>query len=357
MTNNFPAFALQLDCIIFGLQKYGGISNYWARLIDSILREDRYQLDLILPKNIIFREFNPTWLKSRHVQKETLAAQLTRYLSCANTQTNDIFHTSYYRLPSRKPRRYVATAYDFIYERYRPGPAKWVHTIQKRRCLERADVISCISSFTRDDILQVFPKIDSRRLHVVPLGVDTGTFFPDAQPTDAGLQSTVLFVGHRGGYKRFDLAVDAMRPLPRQFILGIVGPPLGTEERARLDAVVPGRWTHFGTVSSSRLRELYSSVYALIFPSNCEGFGLPVLEAMSCGCPVVAANRASLPEVGGTAALYAKEQRSDCYSEALMQLENTSLRKQLIAEGASRAAQFSWAETTRRTQALYALSL
>jgi mannosyltransferase len=187
--------------------------------------------------------------------------------------------------------------------------------------------------------------------------VDTDTFFPDAKPTDVGLQNTVLFVGGRSGYKRFDLAVDAMRSLARQFILGIVGPPLGPEERAQLDSAVPGRWIHFGTVSSSRLREIYSSVYSLIFPSDCEGFGLTVLEAMSCGCPAVVANRGSLPEVGGTAVLYAEEQRSDCYSEALIRLEDGRLRKKLIAEGASRAAQFSWAETGRRTQALYTSSL
>ena len=143
----------------------------------------------------------------------------------------------------------------------------------------------------------------------------------------------------------------------KQYKLGIVGSPLGSEETAKLDSTVRRRWIYLGTVSSSRLREIYSSVYALIFPSDCEGFGLTVLEAMSCGCPVVVANRASLPEVGGTAALYAREQRSDCYSAALVQLEDISLRRQIIAAGTSRAAKFSWAETNRRTKALYALSL
>jgi mannosyltransferase len=259
-------------------------------------------------------------------------------------------------LPAHRAKRYVVTAYDFMYERYRKGPARWVHTLQKRRSLERADVISCISAFTRDDVLEFFPHIDPARLRVVPLGVDTDTFFPDRKPDDAPLAQTVLFVGQRGGYKRFDLAMDAVRAAQAPLRLGIVGPELSAEERSLLDSTLGRRWQHFGPVSSSRLRELYSSAYALLFPSDCEGFGLPVLEAMACHCPVVAAHRASLPEVGGNAALYAKEQRTDDYAQALCQLSVHEVRARLIADGMRRIDQFTWAQTCRKTQELYQLA-
>ena len=342
-----------LDCIIFGLQKQGGVSNYWYKLLESYLKSSPELYSLLLPRVIKFEGYQKELFSRFSVRNEFLPASISRYFPCAEFGLGDVFHTSYYRLPTWKPKRYVVTAYDFIYERYRKGSARWIHSLQKRRSLERADVIPCISKFTRDDVLQFFPQIDPSRLHIVPLGVDTDTFYPDPQEMDKWLKNTVLFVGQRNGYKRFDLAVNAMRVIERQFILGIVGPQLSADEQELLNRVLAGRWQYFGAVSSNRLRQLYSSVYALLFPSECEGFGLPMLEAMACNCPVVAARRASLPEVGGDAALYAQDQHPDDYSEILKILTDDSLRSMLVDAGASRAKQFSWMETCRMTRELY----
>ncbi|MEY4505574.1 MAG: hypothetical protein RL297_152 [Pseudomonadota bacterium] len=349
-----PAAAV-LDCIIFGLQQHGGISNYWARLLESYDSSTDMTINLVLPRDIRFQGFKNEWLTRFPFYRESTSTRVSRYLSERSSSKYDVFHTSYYRTPTMKTRRYVVTAYDFMYERYRSGPARWVHTMQKRRSLERADVISCISAFTRDDVLEFFPHIDQARLRVVPLGVDNDTFYPDRQHEDAALARTVLFVGLRGGYKRFDLAVAAVRAAESPLALGIVGPSLNDGERAQLDAALGDRWQYFGAVSAARLRELYSSAYALLFPSDCEGFGLPVLEAMACHCPVVAANRASLPEVGGDAALYAPEQRADDFAEALNRLDQGNLRARLVAMGDARVSQFTWAHTCRKTQDLYQL--
>jgi mannosyltransferase len=246
----------------------------------------------------------------------------------------------------------VVTVYDFMYERYRSGPARLIHSRQKRRSLERADIISCISSFTRDEVLEFCPSVDPARLQVVPLGVDTDQFYPDPQRIDSQLASAVLFVGMRRGYKQFNLAVQALRMLP-QLELGVVGDKVDVVERTMLDRYLPNRWREFGAVPTQRLRQLYSSVYALILPSDCEGFGLPVLEAMACGCPVVAANRASLPEVGGSAGIYAWEQRPEAYSEALATLESNAQRSQSAEAGLARVRCFSWSKTIRLTKELY----
>jgi mannosyltransferase len=344
-----------LDSIIFGLQRHGGIANYWARLLDAFVDDSDLRCKLILPRVISFEGFKREWIGRVPVEREALSPRLGRLLRSGGCSIEDIFHTSYYRIPIVKPRRYVVTAYDFMYERYRKGMVRWVHTLQQRRSMERADVVSCISEFTRRDILELFPHIDSSRLKVVHLGVDTNTFYPDFKDGDALLSNTVMYVGLRRGYKRFDLAVESVRALPVPFILGIVGPALHKEERDYLDTTLGDRWQEFGSVSSDRLRELYSSVYALIFPSDCEGFGLPVLEAMACGCPVVASNCASLPEVGGDAALYAPAQRSEDYSDALLRLNVGGLRQHLIERGNSRVSEFTWAETCRKTKELYHL--
>jgi mannosyltransferase len=347
---------LVLDCIIFGLQGNGGISSYWARLLESYLTNLPNRPELVLPRHIQSRDFREEWNSHFRVQRELIPHFLSRYFVNPNCGKGDVFHTSYYRLPARKPKNYVVTAYDFIYERYQKGPARTIHTLQKRRSLERADTIACISKFTRDDVLMFMPHIDPARLHIVPLGVDINTFYPDVQLADASLRHTVLFVGQRGGYKRFDLAVRALCISDVRFVLGIVGPPLSRYENTILNTSLKERWNYFGAVSSVRLRQLYSSAYALIFPSDCEGFGLPMLEAMACNCPVVAAGRTSLLEVGGEAALYAREQRADDYSAALELLRNGSIYDKVITDGAARVAKFSWTETSKKTISLYNLA-
>lgn len=345
--------SVTLDCIIFGLQQYGGISNYWARLLDSHTASTLTSQDLILPRDILFRGFKEEWLTAYPVQRELISPRFSRFLPAKHNNNCEILHTSYYRMPARNTKKYVVTAYDFMYERYRKGPASWIHAIQKRRSLERADIISCISSFTRDEVLEFCPRVDGSRLHVVPLGVDTNIFYHDKQTGDEALSQIVLYVGLRGGYKRFDLAVKAVGAACVRLTLGIIGPVLNKDERDFLNTTLGNRWQYFGAVSTLRLRQLYSSAYALIFPSDCEGFGLPVLEAMACHCPVVAANRASLPEIGGNAALYAPEQRVDDFAEALNLLKQHSLRQCLIRRGETRVSMYTWTNTFNKTQALY----
>jgi mannosyltransferase len=248
---------------------------------------------------------------------------------------------------------YVVTVYDFIYERFSDGPARWVHSWQKDRAIRRADAVICISHATRADVLRYVPSVNPARLHVVHLGVDQDTFFPETPDERSTLENVVLYVGQRRAHKRFDLAVASLTQC-RELSLGIVGPPLSADETEVLDARLAGRWHFFGSVPASRLRQLYSAVFAFIFPSDYEGFGLPVLEAMACGCPVVAAHQASLPEVGGSAALYATEQQPELFSAALNQLQSSAAdRQSRIAAGLQHVRRFSWARTFDETLAIY----
>jgi mannosyltransferase len=283
--------------------------------------------------------------------RERLTARFSRYLQTRVSNDARIFHTSYYRLPHRRVDRYVVSAYDFTYERYRAGLARAVHSKQKLASIRRADAVLCISDSTRRDILEFCPGIDHTRLHVVHLGVDRDAFFPEVRsPSERPI--SVLFVGQRGGYKRFDLAVAAVQRSP-QLSLGIVGPSLTQQERETLHGILGSRWVEHGPVSTAELRRLYSSAFAFVFPSDYEGFGLPVLEAMACGCPVIAAARSSLPEVGGTAALYAGRQEPDDYAAALHALDSAARRSAAIREGFDRVEAFTWAQTMNQTMAIY----
>jgi len=346
--------AVTLDGIVFGLQRYGGISNYWGRLVRHLDAEPGISVHEVLPRELRYQEYDPAWHARASVHTESLRNGVARYLDvgAAGRAPGDVFHTSYYRVPSRKASRYVVTVYDFIYERYVHGPARWVHTWQKLRSIRRADAVLCISGATRDDVLRHAPDVDPAKVHVVYLGVDTQSFHPVAA-AGAARDNRVLYVGQRAGYKRFDLAVEAMAQCP-DLTLDIVGPPLSAEETARLESRLHGRWHLHGSVPGARLRELYSTAFAFIFPSDYEGFGLPILEAMACGCPVVAAHTASLPEVGGDAAVYAREQRPGAYAEALLALQGSpSARQAAIEAGLRRVQRFSWDRTFDETLAAY----
>lgn len=341
-----------LDCIIFGLQRFGGISNYWARLVDHAASDSSRQWHLILPKRITYYDFVIAWKQRLATINEQWPARATRYLNAPVPDRHGIFHTSYYRLPRVRTSRYVVTVYDFTYERYRSGIARRVHTLQKLRSIRSADAVICISEATKNDVQEFCPEIDPSRIYVVHLGVDTDIYFKDASAEDPALEETVLFVGQRNGYKRFDLAIDAIRERPT-LKLGIVGPALTSDERTRLRDALGTRWHEFGPVSPVDLRRLYSSSFAFIFPSDYEGFGLPVLEAMACACPVVAASTSSLPEVGGSAALYASEQSGAAYGEALARLESLDARQAAIEAGWARVAEFSWTRTIEQTLSIY----
>lgn len=344
--------SLTLDCIVFGLQRFGGISNYWAQLIEHAVQGRIWSTQLLLPARLLYSEFNDEWMKCQAISRERIAPKLSRYLQAPSRVGSSVFHTSYYRLPTRRVHKYVVTAYDFTYERYVSGPARWVHSSQKRRSILQADAVICISESTRRDVLEFCPGVDATRLHVVHLGVNRTAFFPDRAVCAESIDPQVLFVGQRGGYKRFDLAVDALRRTPR-LSMGIVGPPLSKLERASLRNALGDRWVEHGPVGTSELRRLYASSYAFIFPSDYEGFGLPVLEAMACGCPVVAAATSSLPEVGGSAAHYATDQTPDSYAEQLWKLDSDTARQRSIQAGLTQVEAFTWARTLEQTDAIY----
>lgn len=343
---------LIIDSIIFGLQRFGGISNFWAKLVDHVSLEPALDGCLLLPNHVSYRDFDATWLERLPVLRESLAPKYGRYLTAPTPNDAGVFHTSYYRLPRQRVGKYVVSVYDFTYERYRTGLARFVHSKQKIASIRRADAVLCISESTRQDVIEFCPGLDTSKLHVIHLGVDARSFYPEPSIESQAHQQTVLFVGQRGGYKRFDLAIEAIRASPR-LSLGIVGQKLSDAECSLLYERLGSRWCEFGLVSNVELRKLYSSAFAFIFPSDYEGFGLPILEAMACGCPVVAASLSSLPEVGGQAALYAVNQSGESYAAALDALGDVATREDAVNAGIEQALHFDWSATLQRIQAVY----
>jgi mannosyltransferase len=161
-----------------------------------------------------------------------------------------------------------------------------------------------------------------------------------------------LFVGRRDGYKRFDLAVAALERLP-ELHLAVVGTSLTQPERALLRSRLENRVQVMGAIDDHELRSLYCSARALLVPSEDEGFGLPVLEAMACGCPVVAGSRSGLAESGGSAIRWVHSQDAAAYADELRALGLAEMRAAAVQAGIAQAVRFTWTDTIDQTVAVY----
>ncbi|QMW23914.1 glycosyltransferase family 4 protein [Sandaracinobacteroides saxicola] len=335
------------DGIIFGLQRLGGISTYAWELLRRAADDDGVALTLGLPAALSSNRAAALAALAVTQARESLPVGLSRYLPHRLRQP--VSHSTYYRSPLGGGKS-VITAYDFVYERYRSGLARTVHSTQKRRACQAADIILCISENTRQDLLAACPAISPDRARVTPLAADTTAFYlPEGRRND--LQDHVVFVGQRAGYKRFDLAIAAVAR--SGLCLAIVGPDLTPDEQAILAAALPHRHRHLGRVTDPELRDIYAGAFAFLYPSDYEGFGLPILEAQACGCPAVVANRSSFPEVGGTAALYAAEQSAEAYATQLLSLADSATRAAVISAGLANAARFNWDRTYALTRAAW----
>ncbi|MBO0408684.1 glycosyltransferase family 4 protein [Aeromonas hydrophila] len=338
---------LVIDGIIESLQNNGGCTVYFNQFL-SFLQKDKKNL-------LIFMRFFPVMGENIELDAEnsTLITHKQRFLErwrdvdTSLLGDDIIFHSTHYRLPTCRVKT-VTTVHDFTYELYRKGPARWMHSWQKFRAIRSSDLVICVSQNTADDLMRFCP-IDRDKIRIVYNGVSESYF-----PIDGiDKSNSVVFVGARGWYKNFVLAVRTLQYFPYLNLSIVGGGALTPEEAALLEEYIPGRYEWLGRVTDSGLNELYNKAYCLFYPSSYEGFGIPVAEAMRSGCPVVAVNTSSIPEVAGDAALLVKEATVDAFKDAFTQLESESIRKKLIIDGLLQAKKFSWKKCYQDTLRVY----
>jgi glycosyltransferase involved in cell wall biosynthesis len=242
-------------------------------------------------------------------------------------------------LPPRLPCPAVLTVQDLSFER--ASLMGWKDRLVFRRVVprsvRRAARVLAISERTKRDLVELY-DVPEEKVVVTPLGVD-----PAFTPGDDGRGTYLLFVG----------AIQERKdPLAAAAAASAVGLPLvavGPEKDARLagELRLAGADVR-GYVSKDELAQLYRGAAALVLPSRYEGFGLPVVEAMASGTPVVAAPDAALREVAGDAAVFAEaHELAGAVRRALDE------RERLVAAGLERARRFTWEETARRTLDVY----
>lgn len=243
-------------------------------------------------------------------------------------------------LPLRCPCPAVVTVHDVSFEREPGLMSRWDRLVFRRvvpRAARRARRVLTVSERTKRDLVQLY-RLEPERLVVTPNGVD-----PAFTPADGATADYLLFVGAIQARKEPLVAAQAAAELGRRLV--VVGPekePALAEDLRRRGADVRGY------VSKGELAELYRGAAALLLPSRFEGFGLPVLEAMASGTPVVAAPEPALQEVADGAAIFAEPRDfASAVERALAE------RERLSAAGLERARAFTWTEAARRTAQVY----
>ena len=230
--------------------------------------------------------------------------------------------------------------------------------------VSKAKFIIAISETTKNDIIQ-FLKCPEDKIHVIHNGYDESIYYPiDDKPQliakEYGFENYFLAVGPTYPHKNFEKLITAynkLSPLEKiqnpLLIAGGKNPYL----KYLKELVTSLRLTehvHFlGYVPSNLMPSLYREAYALIFPSLYEGFGMPPLEAMACGCPVITSSTSSMPEVCGNAVLYINPAKEDTITTALRKLTNDSqLYEELKTKGLIQARKFSWNKTAQTLKTL-----
>ncbi len=276
----------------------------------------------------------------------------------------DVFHATEHLLPRLRRIRSVFTLHDLIFQfdpdSHKPLNIAFLKTLMPR-FLKAADAIIAVSECSKRDAVNLY-RIPAEKIHVIYEGVDP-RFTPITDPE--------RLVRVRVKYhlpERFILHVGTIEPrknLPLLFEVAaqtkqsvVVAGKLGWLTEPILAKVqelgVEDRVAFTGFVADDDLPALISAATVLAMPSRYEGFGLPILEALACGTPVIASDTSSLPEVGGEAALYAKPDDARAWIEMIDRVrEEPQLRASLREKGLQQAAKFRWDTTARETVEVY----
>jgi glycosyltransferase involved in cell wall biosynthesis len=276
----------------------------------------------------------------------------------------DVFHATEHLLPRLKHTRSVFTLHDLIFQfdpdSHKPLNIAFLKTMMPR-FLRAADAIIAVSECSKRDAMRLY-NIPASKIHVIYEGVDP-TFTPITDPDRlAHVRSKyhlpdrfILHVGTIEPRKNLPLLFEVAAQLKEHVVvagkLGWLTDPILAKVK---ELGIEDHVTFTGFIDDDDLPALISSANVLAMPSKYEGFGLPVLEALACGTPVVASNAASLPEVGGDAVLYAWPDDVRSWTHLLtLALDDIELRGWLREKGLRQAAKFRWETMARQTLEVY----
>lgn len=367
------------DDIIFRLQQAGGISRIYSEVL-PLLAQCSSGIELFqvspepspagLPRDPRLRLVHPTLPRGVGGLAPRLPWPVLAELEARSVHASPeaIWHSTYYYVPAgwRGPR--VVFVCDLVQELFpdlfdRP----WDHLVrfQKRRAILAADHLLCISVTTRDDLVR-FYGLDSSRITVAHLGCNSrfGANGPadEARDDEADVLSArlperfFLYLGSRAHYKNFRTVLQgfALWPGHARAAIVAVGAPWLNGERAEIGHLgIEDRVLQLDRVDDTTLVHLYRAAAALLYPSLYEGFGLPLLEAMASGCPIIASRIPSTLEVAGDVPLYFEPKDPGQLARVFQKVWETGRDPRRAEEGRLRAEGFSWGATAAKFLDVY----
>lgn len=356
------------DHQVFGWQKYGGISRYIYELAKNIAELTPHEVKIISPLYVneyLCRPSPSLCVKGlrvpqiRKTQRIINAVNNVLSVPILTSFKPNIVHETYYTRLRHAPHgaKVVVTVYDMIHERFAElFPVCDMTAKNKAAAVSRADHVICISENTRLDLIDIL-GVDPAKTSVAHLGFSlTQPSADDSFTTD---RPYLLYVGHRGGYKNFQSVLEAYAGsqdlMSNYDLLAFGGGGWRTTELdyARDLGIDRNRLRNVQG-DDGKLAMLYRNASLFIYPSLYEGFGIPPLEAMSFGCPVVCSDASSLPEVVGDAAELFNPQSSSALLVAMERvLRDSGLCKSMVRRGYDRTQIFSWAKCAKQTVKIY----
>jgi glycosyltransferase involved in cell wall biosynthesis len=363
-----------VDGTIYSHQVYGGISRILSATLPLLCDLDpalRIELltwsdlkqptpqhaQIVLRKmpRLVVPRFRPERVRGL-IERSTRGVNAGRMQRYIGTLGGDLWHSLYYDLPSTWRAKTLITVHDLKEELFpdvAAGPRADAFRQQKRDAITGADGVICVSEATRADVLSVY-SILPERVWMVPHAADP-LFRQIAQPDLA--EPFILYVGRRDRFKNFETLLRAFSRWTYRddFTLITAGGTNWTTPELELirDVGMVDRVRWAGRVDDAALCGLYNRAAAFVYPSRYEGFGIPLLEAMACGCPVIASRIPSSAEVAGDAALYFEAQDVDALIGALDTAISEGRASARVAAGLERVRAYSWEESARKMLEIY----
>jgi glycosyltransferase involved in cell wall biosynthesis len=353
-----------IDAIFFQFYETG-IARVWRSLLEEWSKTRLSQHILVLdrggtaPKipNIRYRN-----IPAYNYDDATLDRAMLQQV--CDEEGAEVFISSYYTIPETTPS--VFMAYDMIPELlgYNMQNPMWQ---AKHQAIQHASSYISISKNTASDLVNLFPDISEKSMNIAHCGVDTK--FGDSTSSEVfqfkrayGLDKPYfLMVGpgfsQETSYKNSILFMKAFAQLENHQSFDIVCTGAISFD-LKLGEYIKDTTIHLLTLDDRELKLAYAGATALIFPSRYEGFGIPILEAMSSGCPVITCHNSSIPEVAGDAAFYVDELEVSQMVNALSQIQKPEIREKYIHAGFHQAQKFTWASMAKKvSQALLEATL
>lgn len=334
-----------IDAVFFQLYRTG-IARLWKSVLETWVNQEFNENIIVLDRGgtaptipgIKYRKIQPYNYNRTSIDRELLQ-------QICDEEQAELFISTYYTTPVSTPS--VFMAYDMIPEVLQ-GDLNEPMWREKHFAIRHASAYITISENTARDLVNFFPDISPESVTVAHCGINS-ILSPASQEEIASFRTKYgiskpyfILVGSRSGYKNGVLFFQGFSQLYSKNGFDIVCTGFDLEFEEEFRAYTSGSTVHMLTLNDVEFRAAYSGAVALVFPSVYEGFGLPVLEAIACNCPVITTPNASIPEVAGEAALYVNFNDIDGMANAICEVQKPVVRNSLIAAGIEQAKKFSW---------------